>query len=41
MQIERLVKSLTVKQEDPVWKYLYAYAHFIRTYGCILPFHLV
>jgi len=31
----------TVNQEDPVWKFLLANPHFIRTIWCSLPFYLV
>jgi len=30
-----------VKQEDPVWKFLQASAHFIRIIWCSLPFRMV
>ena len=40
-QIRTASQKSMVKQEDPVWKFLQANAHFIRTVWCSLPFHLV
>jgi len=40
-QIRTAGQESTAKQEDPVWKFLQANAHFIRTIRCNTPFHLV
>jgi len=37
-QIRTARQNSTVKQEDPVWKFLSENAHFIRTIWCSLPF---
>jgi len=37
-QIRTASQKPTLKQEDPVWKFLYANAHFIRTIWCSIPF---
>jgi len=40
-QIRTASQKSTVKQENPVWKFLQANAHFIRTIWCSFPFYLV
>jgi len=40
-QIRTARQESTVKQKDPMWKFLPANAHFIRIIWCSLLFHLV
>jgi len=40
-QIRIARQKSTLKQEDPVWKFLWVNVHFIRTIWCSLPFSLV
>jgi len=40
-QIRIAGQKSTVKQEDPVWKFLKVNAKFIRTICCSLPFYFV